>query len=1015
MKSSTRRRAGAIVAATLLASLMSATPPAHAAPVEHITNGTFDSGTAPWWSSANTALTVNAGRACADVPAGSENPWDVMIGHNDIPLVNGARYTLTFTASASTASTVRTTVQLNEEPYTAPLSREVALTPAAQTFTYTFTSDLDSTNSGVTFQIGAPVPFTFCLDDVSLSSEYDGPPAGGPEQVKNGRFDQGTAGWFTYGTTSSGVRDGEFCADVPGGLAQPWDAGLGQSDITLLAGSEYAFSFDASADPGATIRVTVQLGAEPFTSYLGHEIPIPAAGAHYEYSFTATEDTHIAQVAFQVGGNAAAYTMCVDNVSLRGGEEVPPYAPDTGPRVRVNQTGYLPNGPKHATLVTESTVAMPWQLRDAAGAVVALGQTTPRGVDQASGQNVHTIDFSGYGAAATGYTLVADGEASYPFDISGSIYRQLRSDTLQFFYIQRSGIAIDGALVGEQYARPAGHLGVAPNQGDTDVPCQPGVCDYRLDVRGGWYDAGDQGKYVVNGGMASAQLMGAFERTKTAPTGGFGAALGDSTLRVPERGNGVPDVLDEARWELEFMLRMQVPDGKPKAGMVFHKVHDRVWTGLPMQPQDDPQPRELHPPSTSATLNLAAAAAQAARLFAPYDKAFADRALAAAKKAYAAAKANPAIYADPSDGNGGGAYNDNDVTDEFYWAAAELYLTTGEAGYLADVTASPHNTANPFSVTGFHSAAMAAVARLDLATVPSGLPAGELTRIRRSVLDAADSYLDMAGAQAYGMPMLGHAGAYFWGGNGNLLNSITVLATAFDISGQSRYRDGAVEAIDYLLGRNALNQSYVTGWGEKASKNQHSRIYGNQLDPALPNPPAGSLAGGANSFLDDAFAQQLLAGCKPMFCYVDDINSYSTNEVAINWNSALAWMASFLDDQGADQPVAAPTCSARYVNYGTWPEGGGFTTQVEVTNTGTTTIDGWTMRFAFTGDQRVRESWSGRSSQSGATVTVLNESWNSRIQPGATVFVGFNATMGGRYTNPNPRLLTINGTACTVQ
>ncbi|MFJ8579529.1 glycoside hydrolase family 9 protein [Micromonospora sp. NPDC093277] len=1014
MKPGTLKRAGAILAATLLTSLISATAPAHAAPVEHITNGTFDSGTAPWWSTDNTSLAVNAGRACANVPAGSENPWDVSIGHNDIPLVDGATYTLTFTASASTATTVRANVQLNEPPYTAPLSREVALTPTAQTFTYTFTSGLDSTNGSLTFQIGAPVAFAFCLDDVSLSSEYNGPPAGGPEQVKNGHFDQGTAGWFAYGTTSSSIRDGEYCAAVPGGLANPWDAGIGQNDITLLAGRDYAFSFDASADPSATVRVTVQLGSEPFTSYLARDIPMTAAGAHFEYSFTATEDTHTAQVVFQVGGNAAAYTMCIDNVSLRGGEEEPPYVPDTGPRVRVNQTGYLPSGPKHATLVTESTTAMPWQLHNAAGTVVASGQTTPRGVDQASGQNVHTIDFSGYETATTGYTLVADGETSYPFDISGSIYHQLRSDTLQFFYIQRSGIAIDGALVGEQYARPAGHLGVAPNQGDTDVPCQAGVCDYRLDVRGGWYDAGDHGKYVVNGGMATAQLLSAFERTKNAATGGSGAALGDSTLRVPERGNGVPDVLDEARWELEFMLRMQVPDGKPKAGMVHHKIHDRVWTGLPLAPQDDPQPRELHPPTTSATLNLAAAAAQGARLFAPYDKAFADRALAAAKKAYADAKTNPAIYADPNDGNGGGAYNDNDVTDEFYWAAVELYLTTGGASYLADLTASPHHTGNVFTPTGYHSAAMAPMARLELATVPSGLPAAERTRIRQSVLAAADSYLATAATQAYGLPMPGHAGAYFWGANGNLVNNIVVLATAFDISGQPRYRDGAVEAIDYLLGRNALNQSYVSGWGEKAAKNQHSRIYGNQLDPALPNPPAGSLAGGANSFLDDPFAQQLLAGCKPMFCYVDDINSYSTNEVAINWNSALAWMASFLDDQGADQPVAAPTCSARYINYGTWQEGGGFTAQVEVTNTGTTTVNGWTMRFAFTGDQKVRESWSGRSSQSGATVTVLNESANSRIQPGATVYVGFNATTSGLYANPDPRLITINGTACSL-
>ena len=92
-------------------------------------------------------------------------------------------------------------------------------------------------------------------------------------------------------------------------------------------------------------------------------------------------------------------------------------------------------------------------------------------------------------------------------------------------------------------------------------------------------------------------------------------ALGDSTLPLPERGNDVPDVLDEARWELEWMLTMQVPAGKPLAGMVHHKVHDHQWTGLPLDPAADDKVRELHRPSTAATLNLAAVAAQGARIF----------------------------------------------------------------------------------------------------------------------------------------------------------------------------------------------------------------------------------------------------------------------------------------------------------------------------------------------------------------------------------------------------------------
>jgi endoglucanase len=547
---------------------------------------------------------------------------------------------------------------------------------------------------------------------------------------------------------------------------------------------------------------------------------------------------------------------------------------------------------------------------------------------------------------------------------------------------------------------------VAPNQGDTSVPCQAGVCDYSLDVAGGWYDAGDQGKYVVNGGIATAQLLGEFERTKDAASARPGA-LGDSTLRVPERGNAVPDILDEARWELNFMLEMQVPAGQPLAGMVHHKVHDQNWTGLPMQPQNDPQPRELHPPSTAATLNLAAAASQAARLFAPYDPAYAQRLLAAAKTAYAAAQAHPAIYATVADGNGGGAYDDSNVTDEFYWAAAELFITTGDHQYLAALAA---GTDDLFAPGGFSWQSVGALGRLDLATVPNLLPAAQLAQVRASVVAGADKYLGILAAQAWGLPL--PADAYVWGSNSNILNNLQVIATGYDLTGDSKYRDGVLQGLDYIFGRNALNHSYVTGYGEASSQNEHTRIYAHELDPSLPNPPAGSISGGANSGLGDPFAQRLVPGCKPQFCYVDDIQSYSTNEVAINWNSALSWVASFAADQGAGQPVAPATCRVSYVNHGSWP--GGFTAQVTVTNTGQTTVNGWRLAWSWPAGQRVTQFWSVDASQQGPTVTAKSLSWNKTIKPGRSVTFGFNGSNPAGYANAAPTLYTLNGAACST-
>ncbi|WP_084958244.1 glycoside hydrolase family 9 protein [Thermoactinospora rubra] len=808
----------------------------------------------------------------------------------------------------------------------------------------------------------------------------------GPEQIVNGSFDAGLAPWWHTSNVTPEIVDGRLCADIPGGTVNPWDVIIGQNDLKLVEGESYAYRFYASAAPAKVARALVQLPVDPWTQYLSAAPELSVSGNSYSYTFTAPAGLPNAQVAFQLGGSAEPWRFCLDEVSLKGGAPPEVYEPDTGPRVRVNMVGYLPEGPKNATVVTDEDEPLPWRLRNDAGQTVAEGATTPRGLDASSGQKVHTIDFSSYRVRGEGYTLTADGETSRPFDIAPDLYDEMRVDALKFYYTQRSGIEILDSLR-PGYGRPAGHVQQAPNQGDKQVPCQAGVCDYTLDVSGGWYDAGDHGKYVVNGGISVHQLMSAYERDKT--------AFPDGQLAIPESGNGVPDILDEARWEMEFLLKMQRPDG-----MAHHKIHDAQWTGLPLLPHLDPQKRELHPVSTAATLNLAATAAQAARLFAPYDKEFAERNQQAAVKAWAAAVKNPEVYADPNDGTGGGAYPDNDVTDEFYWAAAELYITTGDKQFRDHVLASKHHTGDIWRERGFDWGNTAQLGRLELATVPNKLPDRE--RVRASVLEGADKYLKTMREHPYGLPY--NPPDFDWGSNNLVLNNMVVMAVAFDISGEEKYRAGVREAMDYILGRNALNQSYVTGYGEVASKNQHSRWYARQLDPSLPNPPHGTLAGGPNSSIQDPLAQRLLRGCKPQFCYIDHIESWSTNELTINWNSPLAWISSFLADR---RPAAS--CRVSYTTHGSWSDG--FNAQVTITNTGEKAVDGWTLRWWFLGGQNVRRAWNATVRQEGSVVTAKSLPWNAKIAPGRSVTLGF---LGAAAPGPNPapEVFVLNGGVC---
>ncbi len=598
-----------------------------------------------------------------------------------------------------------------------------------------------------------------------------------------------------------------------------------------------------------------------------------------------------------LGALAAPAAKAADHRARPAAEKPGPTA-RTGSPVRVNQVGYPTYGPKKGTVVTSATRPLTWTLRTADGTKRAGGVTTPAGIDPSSRRRVQTFDFSKVTDGGEGYTVTIGGKRSEPFTIGDHVYDTLRTDSLAYFYHNRSGIKIDKNLVGARYARPAGHDRSAPHRGDTDVRFRWHGSDYRRNVSGGWYDAGDQGKYVVNGGISVAQLMSAYERARTT-AGVSGDALGDGKLRVPERGNGVPDILDEARWEMDFLLRMQVPRGKPYAGMAFHKVHDKHWTGLPTRPDQDQQPRVLRPPSTAATLNLAATAAQCARLFKPYDPHFAARCLHTARTAWAAAEKHPRMFAGDKDSIGGGAYGDRHVGDEFYWAAAELFLTTGENTYRTAVLGSPlhGDTGALFPRGGALSwSATAGLGALDLATVPSKLTHQQRAAVRATVIKAADRYASDSAKSAYGVPYAPKGGRYEWGSNSQVLNNMVVLATAHELTGKTRYRDAVLRGMDYLLGGNPLDQSYVTGYGERNSHHQHHRFWAHQLDPGLPGPARGSLAGGPNSGLQDPVAKKRLKGCAPAMCYVDDIMAFSTNEITINWNAPLAWVASYLGD-----------------------------------------------------------------------------------------------------------------------
>ncbi len=577
--------------------------------------------------------------------------------------------------------------------------------------------------------------------------------------------------------------------------------------------------------------------------------------------------------------------------------------------IRLNQAGVLESAAKLAVLPEASARPLDWTLENAAGRVVLKGRTIVVGADEASGERLHQIDFSAAPAGA-GYRLKAGGRASRPFAIAAHPYARLKRDALAFFYQNRSGIPIEARFGDDpKLARPAGH---APDKatcfnGKDERGQAWAGCGYTLDASKGWYDAGDHGKYVVNGGIAVWTLVNYRERLAAL---GRKDAFGDATQRIPEAGNGVSDLLDEARWELEFLLAMQVPAGTTMAlpvghqgkgpltltsvdasGMAHQKLTDGFWTGVPTAPHEDPAPRFLYHPTTAATLNLAAVAAQCARVWKTVDPAFSARCLTVARSAFAAARRNPEIYAH-SQFTGGGGYGDPELSDELFWAAAELWATTGEASYGDIVRASPHMPAagKPAQAPGWGWTATLGVMSL---AISNTVPADARDAARAGLVAAADGYAAEDLKAGYRLPDAGTR--YSWGSNAVIMNRAMVLGAAYDVTGKAAYRQAAADAMDYVLGRNPLDQSYVTGWGARPMKHPHHRFWVGQ--GKYPAPPPGVISGGPNNTaFSDEVAKKMQGKCAAQTCWVDDAGAFTQNEVAVNWNAPFFWVAAFLDE-----------------------------------------------------------------------------------------------------------------------
>jgi len=692
------------------------------------------------------------------------------------------------------------------------------------------------------------------------------------ELVTNSNFATGTfTGWYTcfYSAGDTAVIEETSNGNIVHFTLN--DGGKETRDVMLLqkialrAGFRYSISIQGV---GSTSEYSKDLyfglshnggagqggdGSGDYTSYVRKTGRFP--GGEYKQFSTVWNDTDVnddnVRVYIEGGGDTIDFSITWVSVL-----ETPlPQNPDA----RFTQAGFYRNGSKR--MVVKGAIGSSFEIRDNAGTSVHTGTLGAETTWDPSGETVRIADFSGFTTVGTYSLYVGDRRKSENFTIAEHPLAALGNASLKAYYYQRASTELLSKYAGV-WSRDKGH----PD--DRIIIYDSPGSDY-ISAPKGWYDAGDYGKYIVSSGITVYTLLALYTHFP-----GYFASL---SLNIPESSNSTPDILDEVRWNLEWMLAMQTTDGG-----VYSKL-----TSLKFEPGFMPEwcgaDRYVFMRTTPATLDFAAVMAQSSRVYQPFDKTFAAKCLTAAKKAYAWAQENPDVkYKQPADCETG-EYGDSRLNDERFLASVELAVATGDTATYS------YHTDNPLPPTTIPNwQTVSTLGLYTIVTFPDSFPAALVDSAAAEIVAMADSLATMQNS-GYGISM--STGDFIWGSNSVAASQGIHMLYAYYLTGNEKYRAGAEQQIDYLLGRNPLATCFVTGFGTRSPLHPHHYI--SESDDITP-PVPGLMAGGPNRNGEDtAYCEDYIT--EPAVSWLDKYCSYASNEVAINWNAPLAYLVNALE------------------------------------------------------------------------------------------------------------------------
>jgi endoglucanase len=688
---------------------------------------------------------------------------------------------------------------------------------------------------------------------------------------KNGDFTLGTGGWGVYmeqngnGAVSSLNEEGVLSISNTGKV--DYSVQLYYDGFEMKEGGVYQLSFDIKSTVPRKGSVRIQINGGDYHAYIEEQFDITTEMETYTLEFpmefpsdpsprfclnlgTPEEEEEIEAHVITMDH---FFLALIDDTNVVVDEEE-----ENMPEINLNQIGYLTNDTKKAILRGDN-LGETFQVMNEEGLVVFEGELTGPVENTSAAEVNYYADFSGLTEPGT-YTI-ASGEAnvSYPFIIADGLYDELMKSVVKMLYLQRCGMKLEEEFAGD-FAHEACHITEATIYGTNDTK----------DVSGGWHDAGDYGRYVSPGAITIADLFLAYEDFTNVFNGEAGDAYG-----IPESGNGIPDILDEAKYELDWMLKMQ----DDATGGVYHKVTCKSFPGFVL-PEDETEELVLSPISTTATGAFAAIMAKSSQIYKELDPDFSKQCLDAAVFAwsYLEQNENTGGFTNPSD-IVTGEYGDTEDADERYWAAAELLQVTKEEKYATYI----QQLLTEKTYQGFGWADVGTYANITSLQLEAGMLSDEtIEKIKKSVVEEADKYLALSKTDGYGISL---GNDYMWGSNMAVCNFARQMIFANEISPNEEYISAVKDHFHYLLGANPMAICYVSGFGTVSPENPHHRM-SSVVGYAMP----GMLIGGPDSGLHDPAAEQLLQDAPPAKCYIDNEQSYSTNEITIYWNSPLVYL-----------------------------------------------------------------------------------------------------------------------------